>query len=139
MWYDDSFAALGLDRGTVTALLELTRPMIGFIPHIGTQELLIILVIALLLFGRRLPEVGRSLGRGIVEFKRGVKGLEDEIEDESNKRNDSKAVQNTAGSLPQSAPPSTAPPGTVSQGATAPHSSTRMADGPGDEPGEQRT
>lgn len=113
--------------------------MIGFIPHIGTQELLIILVIALLLFGRRLPEVGRSLGRGIVEFKRGVKGLEDEIEDESNKRNDSKPVQNTAGSLPQNAPPSTAPPGTVSQGATASPSSARMADGPGDEPGEQRT
>jgi sec-independent protein translocase protein TatA len=43
-------------------------------------EWLIILAIGLLLFGRRLPEVGRSLGRAIVEFKKGVKGVEDEIE-----------------------------------------------------------
>lgn len=49
----------------------------------GPFEIVIILVVALLLFGRRLPEVGRSLGRGIVEFKRGVKGLEDEIESAS--------------------------------------------------------
>ena len=38
-----------------------------------------LLVIGLLIFGRRLPEVGRSLGKGIVEFKRGVKGLDEEI------------------------------------------------------------
>ena len=42
---------------------------------------LIVGVIALLLFGtRRLPEFGRSLGKGIVEFKKGLKGLEDDIE-----------------------------------------------------------
>jgi TatA/E family protein of Tat protein translocase len=46
---------------------------------LGWQELLIILGIALLVFGRRLPEVGRSLGKGIVEFKKGLKGLEDEM------------------------------------------------------------
>ena len=46
----------------------------------GGWEWLVIGLIGLLLFGRRLPEVGRSLGRGIVEFKRGIKGLEDEIE-----------------------------------------------------------
>ena len=47
----------------------------------GPTEIIIILVMALLLFAKRLPEVGRSLGRGIVEFKKGVKGIEDEIED----------------------------------------------------------
>lgn len=36
-------------------------------------------VIALLLFGRRLPEVGRSLGRGISEFKKGLKDVGDEL------------------------------------------------------------
>ena len=41
--------------------------------------------LGLLLFGKRLPEVGRSLGKGIVEFKRGLKGISDEIEDESSK------------------------------------------------------
>jgi len=49
----------------------------------GTTEWVIILVLGLLIFGRRLPEVGRSLGRGIVEFKKGIKGIEDEIEDSS--------------------------------------------------------
>ncbi len=45
----------------------------------GGAEWIVLLVIGLLIFGRRLPEVGRSLGKGIVEFKRGVKGLDDEI------------------------------------------------------------
>ena len=45
----------------------------------GGSEWIVLLVIGLLIFGRRLPEVGRSLGKGIVEFKRGVKGLDEEI------------------------------------------------------------
>ncbi|MEX2671915.1 MAG: twin-arginine translocase TatA/TatE family subunit [Phycisphaeraceae bacterium] len=44
-------------------------------------EWMIILVIALLVFGKRLPEVGRSLGKGIVEFKKGIKGVKDELDD----------------------------------------------------------
>jgi sec-independent protein translocase protein TatA len=39
--------------------------------------LLIVAGIVLLLFGTRLPKVMRSLGEGIVEFKRGVQGIED--------------------------------------------------------------
>ncbi len=41
---------------------------------------IIIGVIGILIFGKRLPEVGRSLGKGIIEFKKGLKGLEDEVE-----------------------------------------------------------
>lgn len=48
-------------------------------------DLLILMAIGLLIFGKRLPEVGRGLGRGIVEFRKGLKGVEDEIETESNK------------------------------------------------------
>ncbi len=44
----------------------------------GPIELLIIAVIVLLLFGNRLPSVMRNLGRGIVEFKRGLSGTTDE-------------------------------------------------------------
>ncbi len=45
----------------------------------GPMEMLIIGGIAVLLFGKRLPEVGRSLGKGIVEFKKGINGIEDDI------------------------------------------------------------
>lgn len=46
----------------------------------GPAEMIVVLVVALLLFGRRLPEVCRSLGRGIVEFRKGLRGIEDEVE-----------------------------------------------------------
>lgn len=47
------------------------------------DQSIVILVVALLLFGKRLPEVGKSLGAGIVEFKRGLKGITDEVEEAS--------------------------------------------------------
>jgi sec-independent protein translocase protein TatA len=48
--------------------------------NLGGQEMIILLIIGVLLFGRKLPEVGRYLGKGIVEFKKGIKGLEDGFE-----------------------------------------------------------
>lgn len=45
----------------------------------GPMEILIVGVVAVLLFGKRLPEVGRSLGKGLIEFKKGMRGIEDEI------------------------------------------------------------
>lgn len=52
----------------------------------GGTEWVVIGVVALLLFGRRLPEVARSFGKSIVEFKRGLKDVKDDIngQDESN-------------------------------------------------------
>jgi sec-independent protein translocase protein TatA len=50
-----------------------------------TTDMLVILAIALLLFGKRLPEVGKSLGKGIVEFKKGLKGIDEDIETQSSK------------------------------------------------------
>jgi sec-independent protein translocase protein TatA len=44
-------------------------------------EVIVLGVVAVLLFGKRLPEVGRSLGQGIVEFKKGLKGATDEMND----------------------------------------------------------
>jgi len=49
----------------------------------GGAEWILIALFGLLIFGKRLPEVGRSLGKGIVEFKKGLKGVESEIEDAS--------------------------------------------------------
>ena len=45
----------------------------------GMQEMLLLLLLGVLLFGRKLPELGRSIGKTVVEFKKGVSGLEDEI------------------------------------------------------------
>ena len=53
------------------------------LPQLGPLEMLIVMGVAVLLFGKRLPEVGRSLGRGIVEFKKGLNGVADELEDGS--------------------------------------------------------
>src|SRR5436853_1167803 len=48
--------------------------------NLGTPEIIVLLVLGVLLFGRRLPDVGRYLGKGIVEFKKGMKGLEDDMD-----------------------------------------------------------
>jgi len=54
----------------------------------GPWELVIVAGIALLLFGNRLPGVMRSMGRGITEFKRGVREGEESVDDESQERID---------------------------------------------------
>ncbi len=47
--------------------------------QVGWPQLLIVLVIVLLVFGaKRLPEVGKSLGSGMREFKDGIKGIDDD-------------------------------------------------------------
>ena len=47
-------------------------------------ELGILLVLGLLIFGRRLPELGRSVGKTIVEFKKGLSGIESDVNSSSN-------------------------------------------------------
>ncbi|MFM1802899.1 MAG: hypothetical protein RJA81_2251, partial [Planctomycetota bacterium] len=50
------------------------------LPSLSPMEMLVIGGLAVLLFGKRLPEVGRSLGRSVVEFKKGMRGVEDELD-----------------------------------------------------------
>ena len=57
----------------------------------GPFELMIVGLIILLLFGNRLPSVMRSMGKGIVEFKKGVQGIEDEIDGATTKQDTPKA------------------------------------------------
>lgn len=54
--------------------------LFGFFGMPGHIELLIVAGIALLFFGNRLPSVMRSMGRGVVEFKKGVQGIEDDLD-----------------------------------------------------------
>ncbi|MGE3313385.1 MAG: twin-arginine translocase TatA/TatE family subunit [Limisphaerales bacterium] len=58
---------------------------LAFIQNISPFQILLLMLLGLLLFGKRLPEVGRSLGKGIVEFKKGLKSVEDDVEDASNR------------------------------------------------------
>lgn len=57
----------------------MTMTVLAFIGAPGPMEMAIIGIIALLLFGKRLPEVARSMGKGIVEFKKGIAGVEDDV------------------------------------------------------------
>ncbi|WDF67303.1 twin-arginine translocase TatA/TatE family subunit [Sphingobacterium oryzagri] len=54
--------------------------------NIGTQEMILILVMILLLFGgKKLPEMARGLGKGIREFKDASEGIKKEVNDQINK------------------------------------------------------
>ncbi|UCC67455.1 MAG: twin-arginine translocase TatA/TatE family subunit [Armatimonadota bacterium] len=55
--------------------------MLALFGSFGGQEILVILVLVLLLFGaRRLPELARSLGQGIKEFRKSVKEISEDTE-----------------------------------------------------------
>ena len=49
----------------------------------GGTEWIVIGLIALLIFGRRLPDVARSVGKSIVEFKKGIRDVKDDVEQQS--------------------------------------------------------
>lgn len=72
-------------------------------------ELMVIMTIALLLFGKRLPDVARSLGKGVVEFKKGLKGIEDDAADSSSATYSARKVESPPQQekLPTEAPPRT--------------------------------
>ena len=51
-----------------------------FLGNLGTGEIVIIAIVVLLLFGgKKIPELMRGIGKGVKNFKDGVKGLEDDI------------------------------------------------------------
>ncbi|MFT3787020.1 MAG: twin-arginine translocase TatA/TatE family subunit [Tepidisphaeraceae bacterium] len=67
---------------------------IGF----GPLELTLLAGLGLLLFGKRLPDVAKGLGRSVVEFKKGLSGIEDDINTAGTKKTD-------AGTTPPTTPP----------------------------------
>lgn len=75
--------------------------------NIGPQELFWLFLIVLLIFGaKRIPEIGRSIGRGIQEFKKGMREVENELQ---------------VSDKPAAAPPAPVPPATVARENTAEH------------------
>ena len=83
---------------------------------IGMPELIIILVIALIIFGpRKLPELGKSLGRSLNEFKRASTDLQNTLEQEI-KLEEQKETAAKSRQADAAAPPLDTPdPGTVSR------------------------
>ena len=93
------------------------NPVLG-IMGLGTGEIIVLAIIGVLLFGRKLPEVGRYLGKGIVEFKKGLRGFEDELDFSSamsshtpSRRSEERprAVDSLESSVPKFEPPAVPP------------------------------
>lgn len=57
------------------------QPIFAF--GLGPVELVVVALVILLLFGNRLPTLMRSLGRGVIEFKKGAQGIDEEGVDEN--------------------------------------------------------
>ncbi len=53
---------------------------LAFLPNLGATELMVVAFVSLLIFGNRLPSVMRSLGKSVTEFKKGVAGIEEDID-----------------------------------------------------------
>ena len=69
-------------------------------PNIGPLEIIVILIIALVVFGpKRLPELGRSMGKGIREFRGSVTGKDDDDDDEDLRLERSQAAEAKAQSV----------------------------------------
>ena len=60
-----------------------------FLGSLGSQEIIIIALVILLLFGgKKIPELMRGLGKGVSQFKKGMKDIEEEINAEPEKKDD---------------------------------------------------
>jgi sec-independent protein translocase protein TatA len=68
--------------------LHMDTTTLGMFGLPGGAEWIVIGLIALLIFGRRLPDVARSVGKSIVEFKKGIRDVKDDVETQSRLPND---------------------------------------------------
>jgi sec-independent protein translocase protein TatA len=95
---------------------------------IGMPELIIILVIALIIFGpRKLPELGRSLGRSINEFKKASNELRSTLEEEIRIEETRDRTTAVASATPPAATPPPVDTPTVSRTTPTPGTSTHSA------------
>jgi sec-independent protein translocase protein TatA len=74
----------------------LARETLSFLGSIGPWELVIIMFVVLMVFGNRLPDVMKSIGKGMTQFKRGLREVEDEIMSEPSIPEGPKQIDATA-------------------------------------------
>ncbi len=78
---------------------------------VGFQELIIIFIVALIVFGpKKLPEIGRTLGKGIAELRRALEGVKDTIQAEETELRRGLDATTPSGEKPIAGPGDTAPP-----------------------------
>jgi sec-independent protein translocase protein TatA len=88
-------------------------------PNVGPLEIAIVLIIVLIIFGpKRLPELGRSMGRGIREFRGSISGDKDKDSDEE-QRPELQASQEAQASEPPAQAKQEQPRESVTRGASA--------------------
>jgi TatA/E family protein of Tat protein translocase len=110
--------------------------------NVGPTELLVILVIALIVFGpNKLPEVGRSIGRGLREFRRASDEIRGEIEGALNLDGDQDEMppQESPASEPQDAPPPTTAAEAPANASTTPANPSSVATEPLPSNGQARS
>ncbi len=105
-------ASEGANAGPMGPAKGTEMTTLGLFGNLGPMEIAIILMVGLLLFGRRLPEVGRGLGKSIVEFKKGLKDVTEEI-DEASK--EAKSLPKQSAESPKPMATESAPSATVSR------------------------
>ncbi|MFN7803745.1 MAG: twin-arginine translocase TatA/TatE family subunit [Planctomycetaceae bacterium] len=71
---------------------------------IESTEMIILFVVALLLFGKRLPEVARTVGKGVADFKKGLAGIDDHLR--TSVHAPYQSASHSSGTSPAGPPPS---------------------------------
>ncbi|MFY9342876.1 MAG: twin-arginine translocase TatA/TatE family subunit [Planctomycetota bacterium] len=69
--------------------------MFAFLPTLGLPEMILLLVIGLLLYGRNLPQAGRTMGRFVAQMKRGFQDFKDQMDRDESLREVRKTIQDT--------------------------------------------
>ncbi len=73
-------------------MFSLFAYFVGPIAMLTPGTMLLVALVVLLLFGNRLPSVMRSLGKGVTEFKKGIEGIEDDVDNAVKKSESPKKV-----------------------------------------------
>ena len=73
----------------------LRRPVFAILPSLGWQEMFLLIVIGLLLYGRNLPQAGRTFGRFAAQLKRGFQDFKDQMDRDETVREMRKTLDET--------------------------------------------